>query len=330
VPQDAECFICKCSINSVPRSSEGIVRGCACRGTAGLAHVACLVRQAQIEAKHDNPGRGALWTQWYACRLCGQYHRNEVQIALAWHAWQTYAFSDDPQLYNICMLLGNALSKAGSYEQAITLLKTQLELCGGGSTKAMGICDNIATCYIQTGNVEKGLELKRVSYNNCVTILGPTNERTLSIAAGLGEALGKYGKPKEAKIFLREKLPLIRSTLGDDHHVSILACGHLVRALCTDGSNCEFRADETLEDIKQRTADVAECTEAIKRKTELSRDMLEALQLVHEFIPISERVFGVDNPWHRLNMLHAGCMVRALMTERGFPDVFRDEEQPAT
>ena len=48
VPQDAECFICKTSINSMPRSSEGIVRGCACRGTMGLAHVACLVRQAEV------------------------------------------------------------------------------------------------------------------------------------------------------------------------------------------------------------------------------------------------------------------------------------------
>ena len=45
VPQDAECFICKSSIEG-----KGIVRGCACRGTTGLAHVSCLVRQAQVAA----------------------------------------------------------------------------------------------------------------------------------------------------------------------------------------------------------------------------------------------------------------------------------------
>ena len=43
VPQDAECFICKSSIEG-----KGIVSGCACRDGAGLAHVSCLVRQAQV------------------------------------------------------------------------------------------------------------------------------------------------------------------------------------------------------------------------------------------------------------------------------------------
>ena len=65
VPQDAECFICKSSIEG-----KGIVRGCACRGTMGLAHLSCLVRQAQVEAD-DDFGRAADWTQWYACRLPG-------------------------------------------------------------------------------------------------------------------------------------------------------------------------------------------------------------------------------------------------------------------
>ena len=34
VPQGAECFICRSSIEGM-----GIVRGCACRGTMGLAHL---------------------------------------------------------------------------------------------------------------------------------------------------------------------------------------------------------------------------------------------------------------------------------------------------
>ena len=46
VPQDAVCFICQSSIEG-----KGIVRGCACRGTMGLAHVACLAWQAEVEVK---------------------------------------------------------------------------------------------------------------------------------------------------------------------------------------------------------------------------------------------------------------------------------------
>ena len=72
VPQDAECFICKTSINSMPRSNEGIVRGCACRGTMGLAHVSCLVRQAEASVKQseeDHTGEGI--EKWNTCFDCG-------------------------------------------------------------------------------------------------------------------------------------------------------------------------------------------------------------------------------------------------------------------
>ena len=46
VPQDAECFICRSSIEG-----KGIVSGCACHGGAGLAHVARLVRPAEMAEK---------------------------------------------------------------------------------------------------------------------------------------------------------------------------------------------------------------------------------------------------------------------------------------
>ena len=63
VPQDAECFICRSSI-----AGEGIVRGCACRGTMGLAHVACLVRQAEMSVKeYEEWGTGKGLLKWEKC-----------------------------------------------------------------------------------------------------------------------------------------------------------------------------------------------------------------------------------------------------------------------
>ena len=37
------CYICMDGT-----AEEGLVRGCACRGAAGVAHVSCLARQAQV------------------------------------------------------------------------------------------------------------------------------------------------------------------------------------------------------------------------------------------------------------------------------------------
>ena len=40
------CFICMEAVHW--KTKEGLVRGCACRGGAGFAHVSCLAEQAKI------------------------------------------------------------------------------------------------------------------------------------------------------------------------------------------------------------------------------------------------------------------------------------------
>ena len=49
------CYICTQALHW--KTKEGLVRGCACRGTAGFAHVSCLAEQAKIlcdEAEANN------------------------------------------------------------------------------------------------------------------------------------------------------------------------------------------------------------------------------------------------------------------------------------
>ena len=49
------CYICTEALHW--KTKEGLVRGCACCGTAGCAHVSCLVEQAKIlcdEAEENN------------------------------------------------------------------------------------------------------------------------------------------------------------------------------------------------------------------------------------------------------------------------------------
>merc|ERR1719248_3570 len=55
------CYICTQALHL--KTKEGLVRGCACRGTAGFAHVPCLAEQAKIlreEAEYNNLGYKAL------------------------------------------------------------------------------------------------------------------------------------------------------------------------------------------------------------------------------------------------------------------------------
>ena len=72
------------------------MRMCACRGTAGFAHVSCLAEQAKIlvaEAEENNLGAKALnerWERWYTCSLCEQHYHGVVRCALGWACWKTY------------------------------------------------------------------------------------------------------------------------------------------------------------------------------------------------------------------------------------------------
>ena len=86
------CFICTQALHW--KTKEGLVRGCACRGTAGFAHVSCLAEQAKIlvaEALENNLDKmNERWLRWCVCSLCEQKYHGVVQCALGWACWKTY------------------------------------------------------------------------------------------------------------------------------------------------------------------------------------------------------------------------------------------------
>ena len=110
------CYICTQAVHW--KTKEGLVRGCSCRGTAGLAHVSCLAEQAKIlvaEAEENNLGNKPFnerWARWYTCSLCEQHYHSVVACALGWACWKTHVGrpradqASDPAMTQ----LGNGLS----------------------------------------------------------------------------------------------------------------------------------------------------------------------------------------------------------------------------
>ena len=70
------CYICTQAVHW--KTKEGLVRGCACRGTAGFAHVSCLAEQAKIynpllRARikiWDGLKRPTVWSKTHTLELC--------------------------------------------------------------------------------------------------------------------------------------------------------------------------------------------------------------------------------------------------------------------
>ena len=62
------CYICF----GEGDEDECLVRGCACRGGNGFAHVSCLTRGAQAAVERDAETGMA---RWYTCGLCDAPYR---------------------------------------------------------------------------------------------------------------------------------------------------------------------------------------------------------------------------------------------------------------
>ena len=126
------CYICTQALHW--KTKEGLVRGCACRGTAGFAHVSCLAEQAKIlndEAEENNLGikaRDARWRRWYACSLCEQLYHGVVRCALGWACWKTYLGrpEEDWARSKAMNQLGNGLFAAKRDEESLIVSEADL------------------------------------------------------------------------------------------------------------------------------------------------------------------------------------------------------------
>ena len=64
------CFVC------LETSPHPIQMGCACRGDAGLAHLRCVVQEAESHAAHGRKSRNEGWRE---CRTCKQLLPGAIQ-----------------------------------------------------------------------------------------------------------------------------------------------------------------------------------------------------------------------------------------------------------
>ena len=81
------CYIC----HGEGDEDEGLVRGCACRGASGYAHVSCLARLAEDAGNRELRGAGGPgFVRWHTCGLCEQKYHGLVACALGWACWKTY------------------------------------------------------------------------------------------------------------------------------------------------------------------------------------------------------------------------------------------------
>jgi hypothetical protein len=224
------CYICTQALHW--KTKEGLVRGCACRGTAGFAHVSCLAEQAKIlfaEAEENNLDGEALdarFRRWHTCSLCEQYYHGVVLCALGWACMKTYAGRPETDGVRISAIgqLANGLGGAGRNEEGLSVREVELAMKrrAGASEQSMLVAqNNLAASYHEIGRFEESTRLRQDVYSVRLKLLGISHEETVSAAYNYALSLLSLERDEAAKSLLRKMVPVARRVLGEDHLVTL-------------------------------------------------------------------------------------------------------------
>ena len=245
------------------------MRGCSCRGTAGIAHVSCLAEQAKIliaEVEENNLGANALderWHRWHKCSLCEQEHHGVVACALGWGCWKTYVGRPERDLSRISAMrrLGNGLSAAKHQEDALSVNKAELSLLqrlGASEESILAVRHNIAMVYQGLGRYEQALQMKRDVYSGRLMLSGEEHQETIRSAVNYGSALLSLGRFEETKSSSKKILPVARRILGENHQLTLtIRFAYGVALYQDDGA--------TLDDVREAVTTLEETERTARR-----------------------------------------------------------------
>ena len=247
------CYICTQALHW--KTKEGLVRGCACRGTSGFVHVSCLAEQAKIlvaEAEENNLGVDAMTARlkrWYACRLCEQEYHGVVKCALGWACWKAYVGRpEEDQVHNMAIgQLGSGLSAGNHDEAALSVQEAELAMMrrlGAPEGIILTTQSNLANTYETLGRLDEGLRLRQDVYSRTLKLLGKEHEETLLEANAYAVSLISLRRFEEAKSLMRKTIPVARRVLGKSHEITIRLSWTYTRAPCND-------PDATLDDFRE-------------------------------------------------------------------------------
>mmetsp|Transcript_27227 Transcript_27227/g.82078 ORF Transcript_27227/g.82078 Transcript_27227/m.82078 type:complete len:296 (+) Transcript_27227:2-889(+) len=206
----------------------------------GLAHLSCLVRQAEMAVKQlEEWNTGVGFEKWQKCFDCGQFFHGAVDLALAWASWNTYVGRPEPDAFRTMAMgaLGNTL-RSHDAEQALPILEASLSvrqrLFQRNTQGILIALSNLAGCFGDLGRHEESLGLLRQTHVRRTEIFGSSDPGTLIDAHMLAKVMLKLGRYAEAKTFLTEQAGVARNALGPDHSDTLEINHYLSIALADD------------------------------------------------------------------------------------------------
>ena len=207
--------------------------GCACRGTAGLAHLSCLV----AAAKHSVEA-------WTNCPTCKQEYTGEVDVGLARARWDLVRArpADDAERLFVANNLAVTLKEsAGDNEGALGLMEEVLAVrrrtLGDEHPETIDSIINLALQHNEVGSYAAALPLAVEAVGAARRAHDDAHERTLVAISCLGAVHNSLHQYAEARPLHEEALAARRQLLGEGHLETMNSIHLLGRLADFDRSN---------------------------------------------------------------------------------------------
>ena len=273
------CYICL-----EDGSEEGLVRGCACRGAAGVAHVSCLAKQAKIlcdeaeENDWDDERYDESWNKWNKCGMCKQHYHGMAINALGWACWKSYVGL--PEANDMRHSALRALSHCIAVDDrdgasAICIHQANIDSVRRFMPDEEGLLlhaqTNLALAYKSVGRDSEALALQREVYAQSKE-LGDEDDVFFSTVTDLALSLMEACLWGEAKTLLREHLTAASDSIGADHLETLYAHLYYAESLLYDDGGAETTYEQD------------------------RADYLESERIAADVLRRAERIYGSRHP----------------------------------
>lgn len=212
----AECFICL--------DGQGhLLRGCACRGSAGFVHLHCLVTAATVNS-----------ARWYTCPTCEQRWTGRLKLAIARARCDLLApctAGAEADVLQAAMDLTWALRESCQLDEALELgqetLATARRTSGDEHVTTLTAMGIMASVYGAVGDHGAALPLETHVLAVRRRLLGNDHHATLTTVTNLGVTHLQLGNHSAALPLIHEALDGGRRANGRDHPETLTSIGNL-------------------------------------------------------------------------------------------------------
>lgn len=199
----ATCWLC------LTHEPPALMRGCACRGSAGFVHLPCLV----TAATHDP-------STWIRCPTCEQDFYGELRRGLATARWELAAALAEGSTERLAAQAA-MLESQGKFLEAVPLFEEVLARdrakLGDEHSETLTSIYSLAVLHSLSGDKEKALCLAEQALAGRRRLLGDDDASTLSSMSLVGILRIQLEHYDLALPLCIEVLQGRRRVLGEDH-----------------------------------------------------------------------------------------------------------------